>query len=330
MLPEEIFEAAGLEKPYRAAQIFRAIQNNVSDIESITTLPGQLRKTISERFTAVATSVREKLSDEEGNGKLAIALPDSLVIECVALSDSSGRITACLSTQAGCAMGCAFCKTGETGFFRNLLPFEIVEQFFHLENSFGKISNIVFMGMGEPLENLENLSRAAEILNNREGKNTGYRKMTLSTCGLADRIVQLAESGPPVRLALSLNSAIQEKREKIMPVSKKFSLKELKGSLLFYQDKMKKRITLEYVLLNRFNTSKEDAKALSLFAKGLSAIVNLIPLNPVEGIGYAAPGRKEVESFCSFLDEYGINYTLRRKKGRNIKGACGQLAYEGE
>ena len=330
MLPEEIYQVSGLDKPYRALQIFKAVHSSnstsVITFNEITTLPLQMRESLSENFTLMESGVDQVLEDEENNGKLSIVLNDNRVIECVLLSDSSGRKTACLSTQAGCAMGCLFCKTGEGGFYRNLTASEITEQFTHLENNFGHISNIVFMGMGEPLENIDNLFKAAAVLNHREGRGLSFRRMTLSTCGLADKIKIIADSGPDMRLAVSLNTADQEKREKIMPIARQFGIEELKKALVYYQQKRDKRITIEYVLISGFNTADDDAALLRRFCSGLSTMVNLIPWNPAPGLDFKTPSQKEIQKFCGYLDANSIQYALRRRKAQKIRGACGQLA----
>ena len=343
MVPEEILSAVNPDKPYRANQIFKAIQSGITDFNLITNLPASLIKSLCDNFTINESMVNKVLRDNnigKGQtpcrgkapascaGKVSITLHDRNIIECVLLSDISGRKTACLSTQAGCAMGCLFCKTGDNGFSRNLSCSEIVDQFLFLEKEFGKISNIVFMGMGEPLDNIEALFKAADVLNKKEGKGISFRKMTLSTCGLADKIKYIAENGPPMRLAVSLNSANQKKREKIMPVSKKFDVNKLKESLLYYQGKRNKRITLEYVLIKEFNTGKDDVKELKDFISPLSAIVNIIPWNPAPGLDFKTPSAKETEHFLNLLDINHIPYTVRHKKGQKIRGACGQLSSE--
>jgi 23S rRNA (adenine2503-C2)-methyltransferase len=328
MLPDEINSIIKSDKKYRAAQIFKAMHNGTTDFSLMRNLPIETRKILSENFCIISSISSKVLKDNENNGKISIVLADKNIIECVILSDSKERKTACLSTQAGCAMGCIFCKTGEGGFFRNLSAAEIVEQFILLEKEFGKISNIVFMGMGEPLENTENLLKAAAVLNHREGSGISFRKMTISTCGIADKIYFIADNAPPLRLAVSLNSAEQKKREKIMPAAKKFPLEELKKALLYYQSKQGKRITLEYVLIKNFNTEEHDAKQLKKFIAGLSAMINIIPWNPAPGIDLETPDKREIEKFCLCLDAFGINYAVRRKKGGKIRGACGQLASE--
>ncbi len=326
LLPDEICTILSLDKSFRGKQIFKAIYSGTAELKDITTLPSPLRISLSEKYTLLSSFPEKILKDDDGTGKMSIILSDSLKIECVLLTDGKNRKTACISTQAGCAMGCLFCKTGEGGFFRNLTANEITEQFIHLTAQFGHISNIVFMGMGEPLDNIDNLFKASEVLSCQEGAGISPKKMTVSTCGLADKIRFMAENGPPLRLALSLNASNQGKREKIMPIAGKHPLSELKRALIHYQEKRGKRITLEYVLIKGFNTEKNDAEALQNFVKGLSAIVNLIPWNPAPGLDFKTPSSDETERFCRYLDDLNINYALRREKGRTIKGACGQLA----
>ena len=327
MIPKEILYAVNPDKPYRANQIFKAIQSGITDFSLMTNLPSGLMKNLCDNFSANESSINKILRDNN-NGKLSIILRDKNIIECVLLSDIKGRKTACLSTQAGCAMGCLFCKTGDNGFSRNLSASEIVDQFIFLEKEFGEISNIVFMGMGEPLDNIEALFKAAEVLNTKEGKGISCRRMTVSTCGLADKIEYIAENGPPARLAVSLNSANQEKREKIMPVAKKFNINTLKKSLLFYQAKRNKRITLEYVLIKGLNTGDDDVKYLNDFISGLSVFVNIIPWNPAAGLDFKTPPQKEIEHFLKLLDMNHIPYGVRHRKGEKIRGACGQLSSE--
>ncbi|MCL2480290.1 MAG: 23S rRNA (adenine(2503)-C(2))-methyltransferase RlmN [Spirochaetaceae bacterium] len=327
MLPNEILSAVNPDKSYRANQIFKAIHSNITDFNLITNLPAALIKNLNDNFTITGSSINNILRDTN-SGKLSITLYDKNVIECVLLSDLNGRKTACLSTQAGCAMGCLFCKTGDNGFSRNLSSSEIVDQLIFLEKEFGEISNIVFMGMGEPLDNIEALFKAADILNNKEGKGISYRRMTVSTCGLADKIEYMADNGKPMRLAVSLNCANQEKREKIMPVAKKFDVNKLRESLLYYQSKKNKRITLEYVLIKEFNTNKEDVKYLKDFILGLSVNINVIPWNPAEGLDFQTPSQKEIDTFLNLLIANQIPYTVRHRKAQKIRGACGQLSSE--
>ncbi len=324
----ELLSELSLDKKYRASQIFSSIHSaGINDLNSITSLPLSDRERLSEEYTVFTSQIDRKQTDpDDGSSKLRIKLRDSAMIECVLLSDGKSRKTACISTQAGCRMGCSFCKTGSMGYKRNLDTCEIIEQFLHLRNSFGHISNIVFMGMGEPLDNFDNLIKAVDIIHNKKGINMGYRKMTVSTCGLSDKIIQLADVNAEIRLAVSLNSADPVKRKEIMPVTSKHSLDDLKKALIYFQSVRKKRITLEYVLIDDFNMSSKDASLLRDFSRGLSVMVNLIPWNPAENLPYKTPSWNSVDKFCTMLDSYNIPYSVRRKKGRSINGACGQLA----
>jgi 23S rRNA (adenine2503-C2)-methyltransferase len=315
---------------FRIKQIFKWICSGVSSFGEMTDIPLSLRKALEENFTPLSGSLEGELEDSDGTVKLRIALEDGANIEAVTLTDGKGRKTACLSTQAGCPMGCVFCKTGRLGFKRNLESAEISSQFLRLLRKDPEISHVVIMGMGEPLLNLEELGKAIRFMTFPEGLNISRRRITLSTCGIVPGILELAERGPDVRLALSLTSARQELRERLMPMAKTYPLPLIKESLLEYQKKIKRRITLETVLLGGINTSREDARAVADFAEGLETVINLIPWNTVEGLDFEgkpllSPGRKEVLDFASALEKFGLKVTFRRGKGAGISGACGQL-----
>jgi 23S rRNA (adenine2503-C2)-methyltransferase len=311
---------------YRAKQIFDWINAGVSSFELMNNLPLSLRRELDERFCLRKTSVINSVKDDAGGAvKLQISVEGG-IIEAVALVDAAERLTACLSTQLGCAMGCVFCKTGSLGFTRNLDGAEITEQFYHIRGLYPDISNIVFMGMGEPLLNLAGLRQALSVL----CETRSARRVTVSTCGLPDGIASLADSGPAVRLAVSLTTARETLRRRLMPVSAAHPLERLKESLLYYQKRQGRRVTLEAVLLGGVNTSEADAAAMAGFARGLDVVINLIPWNPVEnlsfdGIPLKEPGFNELKNFRTALEARGLKTVLRRKKGRGISGACGQL-----
>jgi 23S rRNA (adenine2503-C2)-methyltransferase len=258
----------------------------------------------------------------------------------VLLTDAEDRQTACLSTQAGCPVGCVFCKTGALGFRRNLGADEIVEQFLHLrsiglQSANPTISNIVVMGMGEPLLNLPELSRAMAIITHPEGMGLSKRRITLSTSGVAAGIRALADEGPDLRLAVSVTTADQALRDQLMPISRANPLPELKAALQYHQQKRGRRVTLEAVLLGGVNTRDEDARALVGFAHGLDAAVNLIPWNPVEGLSFRGqplrePTAGEIAQFGRELERGGLAVTRRFRKGRSVSGACGQLGELGQ
>ncbi|TCW60768.1 23S rRNA (adenine(2503)-C(2))-methyltransferase RlmN [Treponema sp. J25] len=316
--------------PYRGRQIFKWIARGAESFEEMTDLPCSLREELASRFTLHATEIAQQLTDKDGTIKLQLRCADNSLVEAVLLQDGMGRKTACISTQVGCPIGCLFCKTGTLGFFRNLSPSEIVDQFFHLQKVGGTISNIVVMGMGEPLLNLEALRKAIDIWTSPEGLNLSHRRITISTSGIVPGITELAEKGPEVRLAVSLTTADPQLRNRLMPINRTYPLDTLKESLLLYQQKQHHRITLEAVLLKGINTRPQDIRALQEFCRSLKVMVNLIPWNPVEGLGmddknFAEPAPAEVENFARQLEKTGIPVTIRYKKGRGVSGSCGQL-----
>jgi 23S rRNA (adenine2503-C2)-methyltransferase len=316
---------------FRINQIFKWICSGVSSFGEMSDIPLSLREILEEKFTPLSGFPDGELRDSDGTVKLRIVLEEGAAIETVMLKDREGRKTACLSTQAGCPAGCVFCKTGSLGFKRNLQAAEISSQFLHLRRKDPEISHVVIMGMGEPLFNLEELRKAIGFMTFAEGLNISKRRITLSTCGIVPGILELAERGPDVRLAVSLTSARQELRERLMPVAKTYPLPLLKESLSEYQRKKKRRITLEAVLLGGgINTGAEDAQAIADFAEGLETVINLIPWNAVEGVDFEgtpirSPGQREILDFASALEKRGLKVTRRTGRGTGISGACGQL-----
>ena len=330
LLPEELSELLSSYPLFRCRQLYQWIISGAPTFDEMSSLPAQMRKELEENFHLYSCSVHSELKDEDGTVKLGINLEDGSVIEAVILSDEDNNKTACLSTQAGCPMGCAFCKTGMLGFKRNLMATEISGQFLLLLQKEPKISNIVIMGMGEPLLNLDNLRKSLEFFMHSSGLNISRRRITLSTCGIERGIIDLADRGPHIRLAFSLTSARQELRERLMPVSRDNPLPRIKDALLYYQKKTRQRITLEMVLLEGINTSPAEAGAVAEFARGLDVIVNLIPWNPVpliypEGSAFKTPSGMETSAFASALKYRGLRVTQRFEKGRGISAACGQL-----
>lgn len=325
LLPDEIIKKLGFADSYRGKQIFKWIQKGINDLSRMTNIPDLLRTRLKEQ-THLFTSSTESCRKEEGvSAKLRIRLDDGLIIESVLLIDEKGRKTACLSSQAGCAMGCLFCKTASMGFKRNLKSHEIVEQFHILASLSGDISHIVFMGMGEPLLNLEEVRKAINVLHHPDGRNISLRKITISTCGIIHGIEELVRKGPPVRLAVSLVTANEDVRKKLMPVSCTNTLQQLKKSLLEYQGKTGKWITYEIVLLAGITDREEDIKNLISFIPPLRTSVNLIPWNPASGLPYSRPDGARIKWFKEKLAQSGIVVTQRYQKGNSINAACGQL-----
>jgi 23S rRNA (adenine2503-C2)-methyltransferase len=319
--------------PFRAKQIFSRIRAGVASFNEMTELPALLRTELDARFTLRTTRVLRRLPAPDGSVKLQLELADGGIIETVILEDGAGRKTACLSTQLGCPMGCIFCKTGSLGFSRNLSSAEIVEQFFHAQADAGGISNIVIMGMGEPLLNLTELRRALRLLTSCEFSHNEFspfslRRVTVSTCGIVSGILDLAENGPAFRLAVSLTTADETLRRRLMPGAT--PLCELKNALRVYQQKYGKRITLEAVMLGGVNMREADVRALCEFSSGLDVLVNLIPWNAIAGFDFEgeplrAPRENELKKFAAAVHGAGLNVVTRRSKGGAISGACGQL-----
>lgn len=325
MNAQEINEALNLTPAFRGKQIFKWIAKGAESFDEMSNLDKNMRQNLSEKAVIYSSSVSKVLSDPDGTVKLQVTLHDGRMIETVLLTDKDGRKTACVSCQAGCAMGCAFCQTGTLGLGRNLTAGEIVEQFLHLEKKSGPLDNIVFMGMGEPMQNLAAIRKAVELLSDKEGRNLSTRRITLSTCGLIKGIHELADEGPQVRLAVSLTTADPELRESLMPVTKGNPLPELKKAIQYYIEKTGKRVTLEAALLSNQNTSKESARRMIDFASGMDVYINLIPWNPVETLPFNTPSQNECRTFVRQLEDAGLKVNLRMRRGAKIGGACGQL-----
>jgi 23S rRNA (adenine2503-C2)-methyltransferase len=325
LLPEEISEQLNITPSFRGKQIFEWIGKGAENFEQMTNLSTDLRKELSEKAELRCCQVSKVLKDPDGTIKLQISLKDNMAVETVLLTDREGRKTACVSCQVGCAMNCAFCQTGHLGFARNLTPSEIVEQFLYLEKHAGPLDNIVFMGMGEPMMNLDSVRKAVAVLTDKRGRNLSSRRITLSTSGVIKGIYDLADNGPLIRLAVSLTTADPLLREQLMPIGKTNPLSELRKAIDYYARKTGKRVTLEAALLHETNTSRESAQNMIDFAKGIDVNINLIPWNPVETLPFSEPSNNECRRFVEQLEKAGLNVTLRTRRGREIGGACGQL-----
>lgn len=323
---EANFRACGFEA-YRAKQVFEWVYKKCEDdVSRMTNLPKDLKDFLSSYYSLSLPVVEKTQTSSDLTQKFLLRLKDDSCIETVSIPAKS-RLTACLSTQVGCRYCCSFCASGSLGFKRNLSVSEILGQFLLIcRNSNERVSNAVFMGIGEPLDNYENLMAAVRILNDKRGVNLGARKMTISTCGLPKGIERLSKEGLEVELSVSLHSAIDEKRDILMPVNKRFPLDELFGSLKAYYKATKRKITFEYILLGGYNTSLQDAEALCRRLKGLTVCVNLIPYNSVScRMAFNEPSKLEVLFFKSHLMKKGIETTLRSSRGSDISASCGQL-----
>lgn len=317
---------AELKEPeFRAVQLFEWVyKRGVSDFSAMSNLPKTLRERLGREFYFSPLKLLEREADKEGTEKFLWELDGGETIESVGLRHPN-HLTLCLSTQVGCALACAFCATGAGGFVRNLTSGEIVAQVVHMERELGEgADNIVFMGMGEPLLNEENLYRAIETLHSPHGRNLGIRRFTVSTAGLPEAIERLADSGKDLKLSLSLHSAIDEVRSSLMPLNTRYPLARLREALEYYQRRTKNRITFEYALVEGLNDSREAAEKLIGYLSGLKAFVNVIPVNPVEQ-KYIKPSRERIEEFMKVLTRAGIETARRYERGTDIAAACGQL-----
>jgi 23S rRNA (adenine2503-C2)-methyltransferase len=317
------------EKPYRTRQIFKWIWGKSKDnIEEFSDLPKDFRIFLSQNYYIKRAEPISILTSQDGSIKFLIQLENGDKVESVFIPDVD-RNTVCVSSQVGCPLKCAFCATGKLGYTRNLKFYEILEQV-RIVRDYVKtrITNVVFMGMGEPLLNYEEVLESARILNDSNTFSIGARKITISTAGIIPGIRKLASEPEQFKLAVSLNSAIQEKREKLMPIAKKYPLNELREALLEFYEAKKRWITFEYILIPEVNNRREDIEALTDYVNSIPSKLNLIPYNPHPYSEFRAPTDEEVEEFLKILRKNLKRVvTLRKSKGKDIKGACGQLAY---
>lgn len=314
------------QKNFCASYIFSFVhQKDAAQIDDITPLSKTFRQELKDAgFHISHIRLSERHNDPDGTIKFVFDLNDGARIESVLLKDAD-RKTLCISTQAGCRMGCKFCATGHLAFQRNLTAAEIVDQVYLAEQRCGTIHNIVYMGMGEPLDNFDNVTRSVEILNDPRGRNIGIRHITASTCGLCEQIRQLAMLPIQPRLAVSLHAPDDAIRSKIMRMAKKYPLDNLMAALKNYQSVTNKRITIEYCMIDGINDKTEQAKMLVKLLKPLKVNVNLIELNSFAGCPYKASGDEQIQRFSKILTNAGIETIIRFKRGRSIKAACGQL-----
>jgi 23S rRNA (adenine2503-C2)-methyltransferase len=330
---EQIIAGLGEKKKYLAGYIFHFIHaKDTTEILEITPLSKALReKLIEHGFYISRLSVIDKLTDKDGTVKYVFGMEDGSRVETVLLLDGkhsprdSSRRTLCVSTQAGCRMGCVFCATGKVKLRRNLTAGEIVDQIYIVRKDAAKISNIVYMGMGEPLDNYDPVVKSVEILNNPAGPNIGIRHITISTCGIAPAIKKLAYEHLHPRLAISLNAATDDLRNRLMPVNKKYPPTKVLDAVKAYQLKLKDRVTFEFVLIRGINDSVQHARQVVKLLRGIKCNVNLIEYNPHPGCKYKGSDRQQMSRFAEVLKEAGIENTIRLKKGAGICAACGQL-----
>ena len=332
LLPEEIAAALSI-KPFQGKQIFQWLQRKgVYDFNAMSNLSKELRERListccAAQLTPVDTQRSTRDDAAAGTGKMLFNLAEGDTIESVVLLDKE-RVTLCVSSQAGCPIGCAFCATGQSGFRRNLTAGEIAEQVTRLvveQNLGDRTPNIVYMGMGEPFQNYEAVIKSIRILMEKEGLNIGARKITVSTVGDVSGIRRFAEEDWQVRLAISLHAANNPLRTKLLPLNRRYPLEALIEAVDYYCLKTGRQLSFEWTLLRGVNDSSEDAHQLATLIRGLPAVVNVIPYNPVEGVAFEAPSRTACKAFCHQLTSLGIQTTLRQERGQDIDAACGQL-----
>ena len=314
------------EKKFRALQIFRRIYEGVSSFDEMTELPRQLRSRLGECAQIDSLQqIKRQISAKDGTRKYLFRVEGGAAIESVFMKYRYGN-TACLSSQAGCRMRCSFCASGAAGLQRNLNAGEIVDQMISMSRDTGeRIGHIVVMGTGEPFDNYDELIRAVRILHDRNGPGISLRNITVSTCGLPEKILRFAREMPQVNLAVSLHAADDETRRELMPVASAYSMKELLDVCRQYTELTRRRITFEYALIEGKNDAEQEARKLAAILKGMLCHVNLIPLNRVEEIGFSGSARRKAEKFAEILQERGIPATIRRELGSDISAACGQL-----
>jgi 23S rRNA (adenine2503-C2)-methyltransferase len=320
--------------PVHAARVWRYVYGEgVTSVGKMSALPARYRAHLEKELSFAPLPVATEAHSTDGfTRKYLLALADHRRIETV-LMRFTGRVTACISSQAGCAMGCVFCATGQMGFVRHLTPGEIVAQALHVQHELrrldgtgSRLRNLVLMGMGEPLHNYDAVIKAIGILRDSAGLAIGAGKITLSTVGVVPGIVRLADEAQPFHLAVSLHAATQEERAALVPAARKWPLAELMEACRYYSEKLQRRIFYEWTLIEGKNDSAETAHAVGRLLHGRPAQVNLIPLNPTAGYGGSPTGREAARQFQHILAGYGLPSTVRQRRGIDIAAGCGQLA----
>lgn len=328
LLPNELedFVIVNGHKRFRAKQVFSWLYKDIKSFRDMTNVPKALISILEENFKIGSLTLADRqISKMDGTQKFLFELDDGNQIESVFMKYKYGN-TVCISTQAGCRMGCKFCASGLLGLSRNLTASEILSQVIDISKITGeKISNIVLMGTGEPLDNYVNVSKFLRIIHHPDGYNLSMRSITISTCGLVDKFDILSNDFPQINVAISLHAATDQKRNQIMPINKKFPISSVIDKAREYVNKTGRRISFEYTLVKGFNDDKKDMDALANLLKDLNCHVNLIPLNEVSQTGLITSGRKRAEECMEILTKKGINATIRRQLGADIDGACGQL-----
>ena len=320
----QFFEDRG-EKAFRGSQVFTFFHDKKRyDVENSNLSAKAIEIIKKEEINKVEIfkSFDSKLDETK---KMLFKLKDNNLIEGVLMEYKHGY-SQCISSQVGCRMGCDFCASTKSGLVRNLTAGEMLSQVYEIENKYKiKVSNFILMGSGEPLDNFSEVIRFIKLLHHEKGHNTSYRNITISTCGVADKIYELADLNLPINLAISLHQTNDRDRSALMPINRRFKLADLKKSLEYYINKTNNRITFEYTLIKNQNDRKKNIDELYNFAKNLKCHINLIPLNPIEEFDEKRPSKEEINNFKNDLERKGFNVTIRRELGRDISASCGQL-----
>ena len=321
------------EPAYRAAQIYKWLHSGVKSFDEMTNVSKKLREKLVENcYISFATIEKNLISAYDDTRKYLLSFPDGEMVESVLMKYHHGY-TSCISTQVGCKVGCTFCATGKSGFSRNLTASEMLSQLRAEQEDNGiRISNIVLMGMGEPLDNYDNVLRFLRLVSSENGMNIGMRHISLSTCGLVPRIYELADEKLQLTLSVSLHAPNDQIRSRTMPVNRKYGIGELLKACRYYIDQTGRRISFEYAMIDGVNDSDANASELASRLHGMLCHVNLIPVNTVGGTGYKKSRQDRMKSFVSVLERAGITATVRRTLGSDINASCGQLkrAYKKE
>ena len=322
---EKMLADMGQQK-FRAKQIFKWVNSGIKSLEDMTNISKQLRQQLAEVCKIERIKLVNKLESKlDPTAKYLFELEDGNLIESVLMEYKHG-LTACISSQAGCRMGCKFCASTGANFSRNLTAGEMLDQVLTMQQDSGKrIGHVVLMGIGEPLDNYDNVIKFLKLINHPDGLMIGLRNISLSTCGVVPKILQLAQENIPITLSVSLHSSQDDKRSEMMPINKSFCIDKLISACKIYTESTKRRITFEYAMISGENDSEQDAKDLAKLLKGMLCHVNLIPVNSVQGNGYKKSSRIQIDNFKNIMESRGIETTVRRELGSDINAACGQL-----
>ena len=319
-------EAIG-EKAFRAKQIYEWLHVKLADsFEEMSNLSKALKEKLAANYEIPSVTMLERqVSKMDGTNKFLFELEDGHVVESVLMKYKHGN-SVCISSQVGCRMGCRFCASTLDGLARNLRPSEMLGQIYQIQKISGeRVSNIVVMGTGEPMDNYDNFVKFVRLLSDENGLNISQRNITVSTCGIVPNMRRLAEEKLQITLALSLHGSTQDKRKVLMPIANKYELSEVLEACDYYFEQTGRRITFEYSLVHGVNDKDEDARELISILKPRNCHLNLIPVNPIKERSFEKPSKKAAESFKNYLEKNGINVTIRREMGSDIDGACGQL-----